>query len=388
MRARHDAAMADIRSLHPLPPLRGTVDVYSHDQAALFAHGLEWSPRPVFQSYSAYTRGLAELNRRHLEGADAPGHLLVRVQPIDSRFPALEDGASWLPMLERYALRGDEGFVILERQPAPARATLGALPAWRGKGWRELPEAGVLQLAAITVEDGPRSLDEAFKRPTAYDIQVRTAGDGLVREYRFLRSAGEAPFVISPLVETSGEFADLFVACPTRASSRRVEAVRIMGPNKREVPYRMELQVAESLPRFAVSAQATLRGMSCDLRLLQGPEGVRRGPYFHEAAGRGLFAHPPSSWRVARPASRVVACTRLAARGLQPGASDGYAMRIGRAGARPAAQVRVSREAAAGGEACIEARFPRPADDIELHVDPGGDDNWDWVYITRLELDG
>ncbi|MDR2058321.1 MAG: hypothetical protein LBP83_08620, partial [Dysgonamonadaceae bacterium] len=38
------------------------VDVFPYDIALLYAYDLNWSPRPVFQSYSAYTPVLDQIN--------------------------------------------------------------------------------------------------------------------------------------------------------------------------------------------------------------------------------------------------------------------------------------------------------------------------------------
>jgi hypothetical protein len=62
---QREAVYAAMRADQPIPPLPGSVDVYSYDQAPAFAHGLSWNPRPVIQSYSAYTAPLHGAAGRH-----------------------------------------------------------------------------------------------------------------------------------------------------------------------------------------------------------------------------------------------------------------------------------------------------------------------------------
>lgn len=380
---RHAAAQAEIRAGNPVPLLAGTVDVYSYDQAAVFAHGLRWKPRPVFQSYSAYTAPLAELNRRHLLRPDAPDHLLVRVQAIDGRLAALEDGASWLAILERYSLRSEGAFVVLDREREPRPATVRALPAWEGSGWREVPRDGALRLAAITVAD-TRSLAGAFKGPPMRDIEVRTA-DGRVIKRRFIRDVGRARFVLSPLVENSGDFAALFTPCAALAPGRDVTAIRMLDGGGREIPYRLELAVVDTLPRFPDAPGVLARAMACDLLAIDVLPQVRDHHYMSDGVSSGLNAHPPATFRVARPVRSARICTRLHAEALAKGRSDGYGLQLVRGG-KPVAELEVP-AARLGEEACISAVFPAATPDLELRVTGGAHGEWDWVLITSASFD-
>src|SRR5215831_9316414 len=76
---RDPAALADriarsseeIRAAHPLDAdtLRlledKTVDVFTTDVALIYGYDLDWSPRPVIQSYQAYTPVLDGMNAQH-----------------------------------------------------------------------------------------------------------------------------------------------------------------------------------------------------------------------------------------------------------------------------------------------------------------------------------
>jgi hypothetical protein len=121
LRKGYEAYLAvKIRNEFPIPPLEGDVDVYPWNQAALFAHGLRYHPRPVIQSYCAYTPELAELNAAHLRSDRAASNLLFEIQLLDDHFPSLDDGCSWPELLTRYDIKDTNGpFVLLKRCPVP-----------------------------------------------------------------------------------------------------------------------------------------------------------------------------------------------------------------------------------------------------------------------------
>jgi hypothetical protein len=109
-------AKGDIADKASLPVLTGNVDFYEYDQSILLASDNRWNPRPVIQSYSAYTPTLARLNEQHLRSQDAPDWIVFDLQSIDNRFPSLDDGVSWPALLDNYTLDSFDGhFVFLRR---------------------------------------------------------------------------------------------------------------------------------------------------------------------------------------------------------------------------------------------------------------------------------
>ncbi|MDE2420814.1 MAG: hypothetical protein KGO49_06475 [Gammaproteobacteria bacterium] len=99
---KYNKAIDVLAEKSKIPALSGTTDIYSYDQAELLASHNTWNPRPVFQSYSAYTPLLAQMNESHLRGDHAPDNLLFKIQPIDNRLPSLEDGLSWAAIFDNY----------------------------------------------------------------------------------------------------------------------------------------------------------------------------------------------------------------------------------------------------------------------------------------------
>jgi hypothetical protein len=99
-----------------------SVDVFGQSQGYAIASGLTYTPRPVFQSYTAYSRPLATMNEAFWLSENGPAWLLFELAPIDGRFPPLEDSRCLRAALANYRLVGsDRRFLVFRREGrAPA----------------------------------------------------------------------------------------------------------------------------------------------------------------------------------------------------------------------------------------------------------------------------
>jgi len=119
--ARYEAEMLAVTD-DGLPPVRGTIDSFPAGSAELVAHGLRYTPRPVFQSNMVWTAALGRLNAEFLRGDSAPQFLWVTVGSVDNKLPLLDDAPSWLEMLRRYDVAARIGDHLLLRKRAAPRA--------------------------------------------------------------------------------------------------------------------------------------------------------------------------------------------------------------------------------------------------------------------------
>lgn len=234
LRDRFEAARERIRTDNPLASTAGPTDIYSYDQAVLLAHGFDWSPRPILQSYATYTPDAARLNAAHLGGAKAPQTLFFRVQTIDERLPALDDGYSWRELLKYYEPTTLEGhYIRLQRRTVPlelksemlvaGRRVLGeevALPSDAGLLWAELDVRPTLLGRLVSV---------VYKLPRLR-IAV-TRADGAVAELRYIASMGRAGFLLQPLVAGTPDFLVLWqeVATGRHVGGIDIRSMRVYG---------------------------------------------------------------------------------------------------------------------------------------------------------------
>lgn len=223
-------ALERIRQDHPLPSLKGSVDVYSHEQARLIASGNHWTPRPVVQSYASYNPSLLERNAEYLAGAHAPDHVLFSIQYIDGKYPSLEDGASWPVLFSHYqAQRYFDGILHLRKRPQPVELQRGP---WQQSRHRlgepiHLPEGAAL-LARIRLQPTlfGKLADVLFKNISPI-IEV-TLKDGSQRSYQLISRMAASEFLLSPATHTTKDFAYLASGDAWLVEANQVTGLRLL----------------------------------------------------------------------------------------------------------------------------------------------------------------
>lgn len=227
--------MQQLATQSPLPRVAGSSDIYPFDLTDLIASGNQWSPRPVLQSYSAYTPLLARINEAHLHGAAAPDHIFFRVESIDGRFPALEDGLSWPTLLSHYQIMdSDHRYLHLQKRSSPAamQKTVLTQQSHHLGDWVPLPPAGQMLFAEIELTPTLLGrLSMLLFKPDQLYLAV-DLGHGERRVYRFIPSMALTGFVLSPLIESTAEFAQLANGqLPSLNETRAVQRIRILSSN-------------------------------------------------------------------------------------------------------------------------------------------------------------
>lgn len=224
------------RKIVPLPDLEGGTDLYSYDQSVLFAHNLRYQPRPVIQSYSAYTPALAEINAAHLRTAQAAHNILFAIQPLDSHFPALDDGLSWPELLTRYDLKGladDQGaFLLLTRSLVPRKFSLTPLAKTSVRFGESLalPDAGH-GLVWVEIEIKKTlagTVVNALYKPPVLRLSVKLR-DHTQHSYRLVPGMAGGGFLLSPLVADNRAFAALASAGGRDLANAAVESLVIFA---------------------------------------------------------------------------------------------------------------------------------------------------------------
>jgi hypothetical protein len=198
------------------PLFEGTTDIYSYNQSDLIASGNNWNPRPIFQSYSVYTPSLVLKNKNHLLGESAPDNVIFAVEPIDSRIPSIEDGASWPVLLTRYqpgALEND--FLYLHKKPLTAKGSAVG-ESFIGKGSYSfasavpVPSDSALIFAEISIKQTAiGKLINLLYKPSQLQISLNLE-NGTTRTYRIISGMANSGLLISPLIENTAEFAFLY----------------------------------------------------------------------------------------------------------------------------------------------------------------------------------
>jgi len=218
LRANLDAQLreqvAQARTEHPsLNALSGGFDILGYDHDLLLAADVSaWTPRPVFQSYSAYTLRLAELNARFLASDAAPRWLIAPVQTIDGRLPTMDDPTLWPLLRSHYRVRTrDKSALLLERKtPVPEAAPAFDAIDLPLTNWTALPsiDAGAVY-ARLQFEDPAwRRALASLWQPAQYYLEYRSAASAKPERFRVVPEIARSGFLLLPILQHPDALAD------------------------------------------------------------------------------------------------------------------------------------------------------------------------------------
>lgn len=107
----------------PVEPLKklkqGTVDIIPWDISYIYFNDLNYNPRPVIQSYGAYSEYLDRLNAEKYSSGTAPDYVLYTIGSIDYRHPFWDESQTKMAMLTNYEVV--DNFLI----PAASNSAFG-----------------------------------------------------------------------------------------------------------------------------------------------------------------------------------------------------------------------------------------------------------------------
>lgn len=243
-------SIKQIRKEYPLPVLKGNTDIYSYAQTILLATENKWSPRPVIQSYCAYTGELARINELNLKDNEAPDNIVFRVEPIDGRFPSLDDGISWPTIINNYVpVTLNENFLLLKKNRSnnktPRRDTIYCSNYKLGDEII-LPDSTGVLFAEIGLEQNTigRLIATVYK-PQRLIITSRLK-NGEQRVNRFVSTMGMPGFIISPYIENNMDFNQLFIQEDDKAKMVKSFKISAEGYGNRINLWKKEFPVCVS----------------------------------------------------------------------------------------------------------------------------------------------
>jgi hypothetical protein len=238
---RFAAAEAAMEKANPSKNLRAivgreTIDVINFDQYSVLREHLNYCPRPVFQSYSAYTPALLKRNLRFYQSSSAPQFVFARLQSIDWRFPAQDDSLLLEELPRRYLIAKEANdFLLLHRKPVqpPGELLREKFPMRHVSFGQEieLPETVncAIELRAI-FKPSIYGAARAFVVQPAEVSLVLTDGKHGQHTGRLIPEMAAAGFLVQPLLESDKDFADFMAARPGRSvRSIRFEALSATG---------------------------------------------------------------------------------------------------------------------------------------------------------------
>lgn len=204
-----------------------TIDVLGFEQGIVIVNHLNYRPRPVFQSYSAYTPYLARANFDYYASDQAPDYVLFKLQSIDNRLMTMDDADVLRLLVHRYTyVATDQGFTLWKRNPGPfdpkaiAPKLLRTVTIKRGEKLK-LDDLAEDQVLWAEVEYQPTligRLRRFFFRPPLVQLAL-TDNHQSETLYRLPRPIGRAGFIVSPIIDNMLEYMRAAGGTPLRRLS-------------------------------------------------------------------------------------------------------------------------------------------------------------------------
>jgi hypothetical protein len=236
--------------------------LYSYYQNVLLANGLDYHPRPIIQSYSAYTPELAKMNAQWLQTDRAASNLFFAIQELDRRFPSQDDGLSWPELLTRYDLKGISSeagtFLCLSRSPKPREYQLRPLQEMTvtlGESFTLPTVTNGLVWAEIEVKKTlVGDLLSFFYKPTSLMADI-TLADRVKKTRRLIPGIVSAGFLLSPYIDSNASFLALAKGDETTLSGRVIVAMRLHESKRSGLSFCYQPQIKIRLYRLNIPAQ-------------------------------------------------------------------------------------------------------------------------------------
>jgi len=183
-----------------------TVDVLGIEQAIALLNRFNYTPRPVFQGYTAYTDRLISLNTAFYSSPKAPAYVLFKQQTIDDRYPTLDDAGVLKELLCNYKpLLEEKGYFLWKRIDPPARPVQGisTVNASLTFGSEQVIPAG--QALWLQLDFQPsfagRLLNLFYKSPQV-TIRLTNNSESEIND-RLIPSMTSSGFILCPNLRTS-----------------------------------------------------------------------------------------------------------------------------------------------------------------------------------------
>lgn len=412
LRAHFEASRRAVRAEFDLPLIRASVgeqkvDLLTFSQGLLLANDFHYAPRPVFQSYAAYSAPLLRINEAHFLGPEAPPFVLFKLDALDRRYPTSEDSLALIALMRNYRpVELERGFVLLQRRAdadaAPAPVAPAQFVTARHGEWVDVPDTGadaVMMHAEIPLSIAGRAYALALREPaTLIDAQL---SNGEMRQFRLLRGVAQAGMLLSPYLANEKEYVRWYFG----AQALRVQRIRLLWPTPWQQSLLLEPQyrigfTALHLPHADAAMPAAMaKTLQTGFDL---PPVARHGMVddTEEEGHPALFLHAQAAADFAPAPGRyslslIYGVRRTAYAAPECRASDGIRLQIDRIGTQPAQLFQrdldpFARPADQGPQQLSIPELTIGAGDqlrLTVGTGPAGSNaSCDWGYVRDLKL--
>lgn len=217
-----------------------SVDIIPWNIDYLHFNRLKYTPRPVIQSYAAYTPYLIDLNKQKYKGDSAPSFVIFSNQSIDNRYSLFDDQEVKLALIKDYScikffdLGKENKFLLFQRNPN--NTTINYSPAI---------EKSIKFSQRYDLENSDKSYFLKFNinyslfgkalrtiyRPPQVLINF-TLEDGSIRLYRAIVPILNSGVLINPLIEEEEDFFNFVQGTPI-PKTKKIKSLEIKLDSQR-----------------------------------------------------------------------------------------------------------------------------------------------------------
>ncbi len=214
------------------------VDCYPYNYCFIQENDLNWQPRPISQSYAAYTPWLDQKNANHFASKNAPAYIIWEMDmlnrdrwnsamtSIDGRYLLHDEPKTFNSILQHYSIVSkSKDYVLWKKRKIGLtlkQATLdNKTQVYKWGEWIPLPESTfTLKIKARFQKSILAKLKAALYKGDVVFIEYKT-NEG-IKKYRFTNKHAQQGILVSPLLENLN----------TLVSPPRLEAIRFTTYNE------------------------------------------------------------------------------------------------------------------------------------------------------------
>jgi hypothetical protein len=295
------ASRERVRLQTNMPDVTGSVDIIPSRQSEVIASGLDYTPRPTIQEYTAYSRALIERDRAFFRSIKAPDYVFFAPGSIDGRHPASAEGPLWPLLLQRYEPFERRSDLLVLRKRPQSLPDLLKEPVVRQAKLRKavaVPPTSAPMFVKIDVKYSllGRVSELLFKPP---NVMLRATYDsGSTEEYRLIPDIAREGSVLVPTVRSPFEFLQLYSA--VAGNSPRPIAFEVAIAGKGAWAYQSDITISfaeiDTDILFRSGGSLPNAGLSGNSR--SGLDAIvdtnQFAPPLLGPSQEGIFAHAPS----------------------------------------------------------------------------------------------
>jgi len=249
LKAQFNSELKKFSQAAQLPALAGTVDQWPDNGALAVLAGYNYKPRPMFQSFSVYSKTIGQRNAVFFDSAEAPDHVLFQVATIDGRLPTIDDPLSWMSLVSNYDVSDitPSGLLVLDRRSSPRRlsssANLDTEIAWDETLTLNTKPGRLVRMQLDTELTWIGQLLSLAYKPPEIWLEVKY-GNGTAGRFRLVPDNAKLGFILSPvIVDVYGALQLFGVVKMSSQDWREIVSVKVVQVPRLGFAYKKRMRV-------------------------------------------------------------------------------------------------------------------------------------------------